>query len=135
MGEKMSDQSDAQRILALAGEGGGLDLYCVEKDGTLRFVWNPIWQMPDEDGQEPRKTVGWKATAYVSVADAIDAAPKYWLFLAPVFVRADFQDLFWKLASTRLAESRRPPEFIRRCLDRWQRACRRPIRGSETPRT
>ncbi len=130
----MSDQNNA-RILGLAGEGGGLDLYCVEKDGALRFTWDPIWQMLDEDGQEPRKTVGWKAKEYVSVSDAIDAAPKYWLVLMPVFVRADFRDLFWKLASARLAESGRSPEFTRRCLGRWEQACRGSSCGSETPRT
>jgi hypothetical protein len=127
----MSDQSDARIILELAGEGGGLDLYCVEKDGTLRFAWDPIWQMPGEDGQEPTKTVGWKAKQYMSVTDAVDAAPKYWLSLMPVFVRADFRDFFWNLASARLAESGRPPEFIRRCLGRWERACQGPVGGHE----
>ena len=125
----MSNQTAAEEILVLAGEGGALKLYCVEKDGTHRFAWDSIWQVPDEQGNEPIKTAGWKAKEYATLSDAIDAAPKYWLFLAPVFVAAEFREVFWNLASARLAESEQSSQFIEDCLSRWERACRGVRRG------
>src|SRR4051812_18155906 len=98
-------QPNPQKIVRLAGEGGGLDLYVFETDTGMRFSWDSIWQVPDEDGKQPTKTQGWKAAEYLSLTDAVAAAPAYWIYLAPLFVREDFQALVWKHASTQLTDS------------------------------
>jgi hypothetical protein len=121
----MARQPSPQEIVALAGEGGGLTLYLLETDRGMRFSWNSIWQMPDESGQEPTKNPDWKAPEYLTVADAIAGVPAYWVYLAPLFVREDFQALFWEYASKQLAESAKSPRLIASSLARWKRACRR----------
>ena len=119
----MNEPANAQRIVALTGEGGGLDLYCLEKDSVIHFVWDSIWQIPGDGGEEPKRTPGWRAQEYATVSAAIAAAPGYWIFLAPVFIREDLRDMLWKLASARLTQSKQPTEFFESCLARWERAC------------
>jgi len=112
----MNEPAKAQRIVALAGEGGGLDLYCLEKDSVIHFVWDRIWQIPGDGGEEPKRTSGWGAQEYATVPAAIAAAPGYWLYLAPVFICEELRETLWKIASARLALSKQPPDFIESCL-------------------
>ena len=117
--------SDHAKIIDLVGEGGGLSLYLLETDDGMRFSWNSVWQIPDEGGEEPRKTPGTRAKEYLTVSEAIAGAPGYWIYLMPKFVRDDFRPLFLDLVARRLAGTTMPAERRESCLARWRRACRR----------
>lgn len=122
-------QPQPQKILQLAGEGGGLCLYRTETNGAIRYSWDSTWQVPDESGDVPTKTPGWKPRVYESISEAVDAAPRYWIHLAPVFVTEDLRESLLQLVSARLANSHLLPSDIQDKLARWERACgRRPER-------
>src|SRR5436190_1690766 len=97
-------QPNPQKVVRLAGEGGGLDLYVFETEAGMRFSWDSIWQIADEDGNEPTKTLGWKAVEYLSVINALEAAPSYWIYLAPPFVHEDFRASVWGYVSEQFSE-------------------------------
>ena len=120
----MNQAHGLQKILQLAGEGGGLTLYCMEKDGTLRYWWQSLWTIPDETGRIPTRTPDQEPKSYASIREAMDAAPRYWALLFPVFVRDDFRDLFVELVSARFATLGLPSPEIEDKLDRWKRGGR-----------
>lgn len=118
-------QPQPQKVLQLAGEGGGLCLYRFENDGVTRYSWDSTWQVPDEYGNVPTKTVGWKRRMYEFVSEAIDAAPRYWIHLAPVFVSEDLRESLLQLVSVQLTNSHLLPSDIQDKLARWERVCGR----------
>lgn len=119
----MQSSDSFERIIGLAGEGGGLDLFCCVTNGVARFAWDRIWQMPDADG-EPQKTPGWKERDYPTISDSFDAAPGYWTWLAPSFVHADHRAAVWQIVSERLTKSRLRPGQLHDAIARWKRVCR-----------
>jgi hypothetical protein len=121
----ISETSQGDRFLRLAGEGGGLDLYRFERAGAMRFSWDRLWQVPDENGRDPPKTSGWREREYATLIEAVSAAPAYWPLLMPVLVHPDYCDELWTLATDRLSRSRHSFDVVERCRERWEHACRR----------
>ena len=118
----MDQQHEPLRVLHLVGEGGGLSLFRFQQDGVIGYTWDCAWQVPDENGDVPMKTVGWEPKTYACVSEAIDAAPRYWIFLLPVFVREDLRNLLLTLVSARLGHSNLSSQDIEDKLNRWKTA-------------
>ena len=114
-----------ERVVVLAGEGGGLDLYEFSGPAGPTFSWQPVWQILDEDGNEPERNPNAAHARYSSIAEAMASAPSYWHLLAPVHIDSRYYELLHGLLLARLDLAKIDQNQRKNILFRWERLARR----------
>jgi hypothetical protein len=114
----------------LAGEGGGLVLYELKKGGATRYTWDSAWGFPDESGEIPAKQAPRELQAFPSIAEAMEAAPRWWIHLIPTYIRDDLHDRLLGLVSAKLTTSGMSTQDIEEKVKRWKTAGLPHVRGA-----
>jgi hypothetical protein len=112
-----------QLIIALAAEGGGVDLYQFEDAGQTRFTWDGIFGPPNNRGVSEMVDGAAPTRTFVSVSEAMQATYGYWPLLAPFKVDHRYRELFLTLLREKLPQQRVDSRRQTEIRARWERAC------------
>ena len=105
-----------QKILAVAGEGGGLNIYGVKRDGRWFFKLVTDDHTPTLVDEEPiHQESGW----FGSLAKVLSEVRWPWNCLYPIEVHPEFGAAIFKI-KCRHDKKRQPDKF---CTREWARLC------------
>jgi hypothetical protein len=110
-------------IIALAAEGGGIDLYQFEESGQTRFTWDRVFDRPNNRGVAQMVDGAVPTRSFVSVSEAMQATYGYWPLLAPFKVDYRYRELFLALLREKLPHQRVDAPRRAEIQTRWERAC------------